>query len=117
MADKHISETHYLSLKEMVKSYAQSKWLYINRAFGCDCYHRVIDGDTDAGPAAGKETSKIGYLPGSPQRMGHYLCNVYRGQQRLLSQTHALGRSLDKCPVRLLLSGGEDTGLPDGDKN
>ncbi len=43
MADKHTSETNYLSLKEMVKSYAQSKWLYINRAFGSYCYHSIID--------------------------------------------------------------------------
>jgi hypothetical protein len=48
MADKHTSETHYLSLKEMVKSYAQSKWLYFNRAVGGDSYHRIIDGDIDA---------------------------------------------------------------------
>jgi len=45
MEEKHISETHYLSLKEMVKSYAQSKWLYINRAFSSHCHYCIIDGD------------------------------------------------------------------------
>ncbi len=48
MADKHTSESNYLSLKEMVKSYAQSKWLYINRAFGGHRHYCTADGGIDA---------------------------------------------------------------------
>ncbi len=79
MADKHTSETHYLSLKEMVKSYAQSKWLYFNRAFGRDCYHRVIDGNIDALAAAGQETGKSGGLSGEPAPVGAAVCDTGRG--------------------------------------
>jgi hypothetical protein len=54
MADKHTSETYCLSLKEKDKHDAQRKRLHVNRAFGSDCYYRIIDGDTDAGTTAGK---------------------------------------------------------------
>jgi len=33
--------------------YAQAKRLYLNRAFGSDCHHCVIDSDIAAGTAAG----------------------------------------------------------------
>ncbi len=58
MADKRTGETHYLSLKEMVKSYAQSKWLYINRAFSRDCHYCIVVGDTNARTTASEETSQ-----------------------------------------------------------
>jgi hypothetical protein len=32
--------------------YAQTKWIYVNRALGGDCYRRFIDGDINAGLAA-----------------------------------------------------------------
>ncbi len=73
MEEKHVSETHYLSLKEMVKSYAQSKWLYINRAFGGDCYRRLIDGNIDASAAAGKEAGKGRSMSVERETMGAYL--------------------------------------------
>jgi hypothetical protein len=38
------------------------KGIYFNRAFGGDSYHCIIDGDIDAGFAAGKKTGKIGCL-------------------------------------------------------
>ncbi len=79
MADKHISETHYFSLKEMVKSYAQSKWLYINRAFGRDCHYRIIDGDIDAGTAAGKKAGTGSGLSGEPAPVGAAVCDTGRG--------------------------------------
>jgi hypothetical protein len=62
MADKHTSETNYLSLKEMVKSYAQSKWLYLNRAFGGNRYHRGIDGYLDASTKSGPGARQACYL-------------------------------------------------------
>jgi hypothetical protein len=83
MADKHISETIYLSLKEMVKSYAQSKWLYINRAVGRYCYHSIIDGHLDAGPAAGEETGKGYYMPIETKTMGPYVRDVHARERRL----------------------------------
>jgi hypothetical protein len=49
MAEKHTSENHYLSLKEKGKRHAQTKRFYLNRTFGSDCYHCVVDGGTDAG--------------------------------------------------------------------
>jgi len=36
----------------------RAKWLYINRAFGGDCYRRIIDGNIDASTAAGKKTGQ-----------------------------------------------------------
>ncbi|GAI85627.1 unnamed protein product, partial [marine sediment metagenome] len=36
--------------------------LYANRASGGDRYYCAVDGDIDAGIAAGKETDKGGYL-------------------------------------------------------
>jgi hypothetical protein len=77
MEEKHISKTHCLSLREKGKRHAQTKrfypvrnknpqsgnWkisngLYLNRTFGSDCHYCVIDGDIDAGAAAGKETGQ-----------------------------------------------------------
>jgi hypothetical protein len=48
MAEKHASEAHCLSLKEKGKRHARTKGLYVNRAFGSDCHHCVVDGDIDA---------------------------------------------------------------------
>ncbi len=76
MADKHTSETHYLSLKEMVKSYAQSKRLYFNRAFGGDSYYRIIDGDIDASAAASKETGQGRRVSIEPETMVYGLGDV-----------------------------------------
>jgi hypothetical protein len=42
--------------------YAQKNRVHINRAFGGNCHHCIIDGDIDAGFAAGKKTGKIGCL-------------------------------------------------------
>jgi len=53
MADKHISETHYLFLTEKDKHHAQWKRLYFNRASGGNCHHCAADGDIDAGPKSG----------------------------------------------------------------
>jgi hypothetical protein len=97
--------------------FGQAQRFYVNRTFGGNSYHCVVDGNIDAVASAGKETGKSGYVPVKPQAMGHYFRHVYRGQQRLFSQTHKRFRALDKCPVRLLLSGCQDTRLPDGDKN
>jgi hypothetical protein len=52
---------------------AQGKRLHVNRAFGGDCYHCVIDGDIDAGTAAGQETGKGGCLSVEPAPVSHYL--------------------------------------------
>jgi len=40
------------SLKEKWGRFAQAKRIHINRAFGCYCHYRIIDGDFDAGAAA-----------------------------------------------------------------
>jgi hypothetical protein len=59
------------------------KRFYFNRTFGSDCYYCIVDGNIDAGTAAGKETGKSDYLPIKPQVVGHYLCHVYRRQSHL----------------------------------
>jgi hypothetical protein len=33
--------------------HGKTKSIYINRAFGCDCYHCASDGDFNAGAAEG----------------------------------------------------------------
>jgi len=43
------------SLKEKENYHAQTKGVYVNRAFGGDCHYRIIDGDTYAGAAAGEK--------------------------------------------------------------
>jgi hypothetical protein len=58
MAEEHAREAHYLSLKEKGKRHARTKGLYINRTLGGDRNYCAIDGNTDAGATAGKETSK-----------------------------------------------------------
>jgi len=63
MEEKDISETHYLSLKEKGKCHAQTKRLYLNRTFGSDCHHCVIDGYIDAGTATGQEANQGGDMP------------------------------------------------------
>jgi hypothetical protein len=62
MVVKHTSKTHYLSLEEMGKGHAQKKWLHTNRAFGCNCYHSVIDGDIDAYPPESQRAGPAGGL-------------------------------------------------------
>jgi hypothetical protein len=62
VADKHIGETHYLSSKEMGKSYAQRKRLYVNRAFSSDCHYCIVVGDIDARTTASEETSTGSHL-------------------------------------------------------
>jgi hypothetical protein len=54
----------------------QVKGFYFNRASGGNCYHCVIDGDTDAGTKPGKETGKNGCLSDEHETMGCYLVNV-----------------------------------------
>jgi hypothetical protein len=85
MTDKHTSETHYLSLKEMVKSYAQSKWLYFNRAVGGYCHHCVIDGNIDAGAAASKETGQGRRVSIEPETMVYGLGDVLERVRWLVS--------------------------------
>ncbi len=86
MADKHTSETYCLSLKEKGKRHAQRKRLHVNRAFGSDCYYRIIDGDTDAGTTAGKAAGSRRWVYVEPEPMGPNICHVHTGQQRLLLQ-------------------------------
>jgi hypothetical protein len=40
----------------------QANGLYVNRTSGGDCYHRIIDGDIDAGTITGKEAGKSNCL-------------------------------------------------------
>jgi hypothetical protein len=76
MEEDHISETYCLSLREKGKRHAQTKWLYLNRTFGSDCHHCVIDGCIDAGTAAGKEAGKGGSMSVERSTMGAYLSIV-----------------------------------------
>jgi hypothetical protein len=66
------------SLKRKRKShYAHTKSIHLDRAFGGDCHHGVIDGDTDARTPAGEETSADGNLPGESAPMDTYLVDVH----------------------------------------
>jgi hypothetical protein len=49
-------------LEEKENYYAQTKRFYVNRASGGDCHYRIVDGDTDAGTAAGEKAGKGNYL-------------------------------------------------------
>jgi hypothetical protein len=42
----------------------QTSRIHLNRAFGGDRYHSGIDGDNDAGSAAGERASQGDGLPG-----------------------------------------------------
>ena len=80
MVEKHTGETHYLSLKEKGKRHARTKRLYLNRAFGGDCYHRIIDGDIDAGPETSERTSQNNRMHDEPKAVGSGLYNLCAGQ-------------------------------------
>ncbi len=56
--------------------YAQIKRIHINRAIGCNCHYCPIDGDIDAGTAAGKGASKRGGLSVKSETMGSDLGDV-----------------------------------------
>jgi len=74
------------SLREKEKHHVQTKSIYLNRAFGRDCHYRIIDGDIDAGDAAGEETGQGGSLSGKPAPVGDRLFHVHGSEQRLLPQ-------------------------------
>ena len=57
--------------------YAQKNRVHINRAFGGNCHHCIIDGDIDAGFAAGKKTGTSGCLSVEPAPMGSLFYDVY----------------------------------------
>jgi hypothetical protein len=82
MVEKHTGETHYLSLKEKGKRHARTKRLYLNRAFGGDCYHRIIDGDIDAGVETGERTGAAGSLSEQSQATGTGVDHVRRRERR-----------------------------------
>jgi hypothetical protein len=63
--------------------YGQDKRFHINRIIGCNCHHRLIDGDIDAGPAAGEETGKGYYMPIETKTMGPYVRDVHARERRL----------------------------------
>jgi len=46
--------------------YEQTKGVYVNRAFGGNCYHCITDGDIDAGITAGKKPGQGSRLPVEP---------------------------------------------------
>ncbi len=56
--------------------YEQIKRVHVNRAIGCNCNYCPIDGDIDAGTAAGKGASKRGCLSVKSETMGFYLGDV-----------------------------------------
>jgi hypothetical protein len=56
--------------------YEQIKRIHVNRAIGCNCNYCPIDGDIDAGTAAGKETGKISGVSDEPAPMVSDLGNV-----------------------------------------
>jgi len=43
---------------EIKMDYEQTKSIYLNRTFGGDCHYRIVDGDIDAGTAAGEKAGK-----------------------------------------------------------
>ena len=54
-------------LEERENYYAQTKRFYVNRASGGDCHYRHIDGDIDAGTAAGEKAGTDDYMQIQPQ--------------------------------------------------
>ena len=50
--------------------------IYPDRTLGGDRYHRLADGDIDAGPESGKETGTIGCVSDEPAPMGPDLGDV-----------------------------------------
>ena len=56
----------------------QKAWIYINRTSGRHCHYCPVNGDIDAGIAAGQKTGKNSAMPGQPETMGTRLGNVHR---------------------------------------
>jgi hypothetical protein len=81
--EEHTNEANGLSLKEKDERHAQTKGLYAHRAFGRDCYYRVIAGDIDACAAEGQETGEGRCMSIAPQAMVHCLVDV-SGRSRWL---------------------------------
>ena len=71
-------EARCLSLKEKGKYYAQTKRIYINRAFSSDSHYCIIDGDTNAGTKSGEETDVDGDVPVEPPPVEPFLFDVHR---------------------------------------
>jgi hypothetical protein len=61
----------------------QIKRIHANRTTGGNRYRSSIDGDIDAGPAAGEETGKGYYMPIETKTMGPYVRDVHARERRL----------------------------------
>ena len=55
-----------------------STGVYVNRAFGGNCYHCSIDVDIDAGTEPGEAAGEDGHLSVEPASMEPYLEDVHR---------------------------------------
>ena len=58
-------------------NHGQKTRFHVNRTFGGDCYHSIIDGDIDAGTTAREETGTGSCLSVKPETMGSLLFDIH----------------------------------------